>query len=218
MGSPTKDFVLGFIPLQVKRRATGTGGTYDATGADELTQLQRLIDVGVITGITSPDDIKPLEESQGARKPRKTASAEGDEHDRRRRAQGAGVHARQLRPLPQPARLPQHQQARAGDKLNFLPDDKDGGIFEFPFERYEPDPLARRRQRHPDPVHHAVAPRLPDHDGRRPDADRQRQEPRQRRDGSVTYTPKFYPDTTGRACADDCRSEPGVRDRIAATE
>ena len=25
MGSPTKDFVLGFLPLQVKRRATGTG-------------------------------------------------------------------------------------------------------------------------------------------------------------------------------------------------
>ena len=51
MGSPTKDFVLGFIPLQIKRRETGTGGTYDATGADELTQLQRLIDYGVITGI-----------------------------------------------------------------------------------------------------------------------------------------------------------------------
>ena len=29
MGSPTQDFVLGFIPLQVKRRATGTGGTYE---------------------------------------------------------------------------------------------------------------------------------------------------------------------------------------------
>src|SRR5204862_3702058 len=31
MGSPTKDFVLGFIPLQIKRRETGGGGTYDAT-------------------------------------------------------------------------------------------------------------------------------------------------------------------------------------------
>ena len=50
MGSPTQDFVLGFIPLQVARRATGTGGTYEPTGADELTQLQRLIDYGVITG------------------------------------------------------------------------------------------------------------------------------------------------------------------------
>ena len=77
MGSPTKDFVLGFIPLQVARRATGTGGTYDPTGEDELTQLQRLIDFGVISGITSPADVKPLEESQGARKPRKTATRRG---------------------------------------------------------------------------------------------------------------------------------------------
>src|SRR3954470_187209 len=78
MGSATKDFVLGFLPLQLKRRETGTGGTYDAPGPDELTQLQRLIDVGVITGITSPDDVAPLEASQGARKPRDTASADGE--------------------------------------------------------------------------------------------------------------------------------------------
>ena len=57
MGSPTKDFVLGFFPLQVARRATGTGGTYEPAGEDELTQLQRLIDYGVITGMTSPADV-----------------------------------------------------------------------------------------------------------------------------------------------------------------
>src|SRR5262249_40835225 len=68
LGSPTKDLLLGFIPLQVARRPTGEGGPYDTPGADELTQLQRLIDVGVISGIDSPADVKPLEESQGARK------------------------------------------------------------------------------------------------------------------------------------------------------
>ena len=35
MGSPTQDFALGFIPLQIARRATGTGGAYEETGPDE---------------------------------------------------------------------------------------------------------------------------------------------------------------------------------------
>ncbi len=62
--------MLGFFPLQVARRENGTGGTYEETGADELTQLQRLIDLGVISGMTSPTDVLPLEESEGTRKPR----------------------------------------------------------------------------------------------------------------------------------------------------
>ena len=137
MGSPTKDFVLGFIPLQVARRATDTGGTYDPTGADELNQLQRLIDVGVITGITSPADVKPLEESQGARKPRKTASAEGEvlTQDGELTAQaymlGNCAHCHNPRGFPS---ISKPELAT----LNFLPDDQDGGIFEFSFERMSP--------------------------------------------------------------------------------
>ena len=100
MGSPTKDFVLGFFPLQVARRANGTGGTYEPTGEDELTQLQRLIDYGVISGMTSPADVAARgltgRKSQGTRKARTDEGA-----DR------AGVHGRQLRALPQPARLAQ---------------------------------------------------------------------------------------------------------------
>ena len=135
MGSATKDFVLGFLPLQVKRRATGTGGTYDATGPDELTQLQRLIDVGVITGITSPDDVKPLEESQGTRMPRKTASADGDDltADGELKAQaymlGNCAHCHNPRGFPSIAK------PELASMLNFLPNGEDGGIFEFPFER-----------------------------------------------------------------------------------
>jgi len=138
MGSATKDFQLGFLPLQVKRRATGTGGTYDVTGADELTQLQRLIDVGVITGVTSPDDIKPLEESQGARKPRKTASAAGDDmtDDGELKAQaymlGNCAHCHN------PRGFPSVSKPELAKVLDFLPDGKEGGIFEFPFERFSP--------------------------------------------------------------------------------
>jgi mono/diheme cytochrome c family protein len=137
MGSPTKDFVLGFIPLQVARRATDTGGTYDPTGADELNQLQRLIDVGVISGITSPADVKPLEESQGARKPRKTATAAGDvltgEGELTAQAYMLGncAHCHNPRGFPS---ISKPELAT----LNFLPDGQNGGIFEFSFERMSP--------------------------------------------------------------------------------
>ena len=70
MGSPSQTFILGFTPLQVKRRPVGVGGIIEPAAADELTQLQRLIDFGVITGVNSPDDINNLEDSQGTRKPR----------------------------------------------------------------------------------------------------------------------------------------------------
>ena len=45
------------------RRATGTGGNIEPTSADELTQLQRFIDYGVVTGIDSPSDVLPLEQA-----------------------------------------------------------------------------------------------------------------------------------------------------------
>ena len=70
MGSPSASFVLGFTPLQVARRATGTGGVIEDAGPDELTQLQRLIDYGVISGMASPADVVPLEQSEGTRTPR----------------------------------------------------------------------------------------------------------------------------------------------------
>ncbi|HEY6561792.1 MAG TPA: hypothetical protein VI072_31195 [Polyangiaceae bacterium] len=74
VGSPSKSFILGFLPLQIARRPTGEGGVIEPTGADELTQLQRLIDFGVITGLSSASDLDrshaQLEHSQGDRKPR----------------------------------------------------------------------------------------------------------------------------------------------------
>ena len=50
-------------------RPAPAASTSRPTG-DELTQLQRLIDYGVITGMASPRDILPLEESEGSRQPR----------------------------------------------------------------------------------------------------------------------------------------------------
>ncbi|HXU04291.1 MAG TPA: hypothetical protein VN903_25195, partial [Polyangia bacterium] len=138
MGSPTKDFALGFIPLQVARRANGTGGTYDKTGDDELTQLQRLIDVGVISGIDSPADVKPLEESQGTRKPRKTASAEGDELTADGELKAQAYMLGNCAHCHNPRGFPSISKPELASVLNFLPDGKDGGIFEFPFDRMSP--------------------------------------------------------------------------------
>jgi hypothetical protein len=56
MGSPSQSFIVGFTPLQVKRRPAGEGGVIEPAATDELTQLQRLIDYGVISGVDSPLD------------------------------------------------------------------------------------------------------------------------------------------------------------------
>ncbi|MDF3068227.1 MAG: hypothetical protein K0R38_3828 [Polyangiaceae bacterium] len=69
-GSPTKDFLLGVNPTQLNRRPIGEGGVYEDAGPDELSQAQRLIDYGFITGVSSPDEFIKLEDSAGERKPR----------------------------------------------------------------------------------------------------------------------------------------------------
>jgi len=62
MGSSSHSFVLGFTPWQVDRRKGNDGGVYEPANDDELTQLQRFIDYGIITGV-EPGQVK-LEESQ----------------------------------------------------------------------------------------------------------------------------------------------------------
>jgi mono/diheme cytochrome c family protein len=126
MGSASQSFVLGFNPLQISRRPVGAGGVSFATGPDELTQLQRLIDLGVITGVDSPGDILPLEESEGTRKPR---------NDYELAAQGymLGNCAHCHNPRGYPSVL----NPILANVLNFLPG-PDGGIFQFPLERTSP--------------------------------------------------------------------------------
>lgn len=126
MGSPMANFVLGFLPVQIARRQDGAPGSYEPTGPDEMTQMQRFIDYGVVTGMASPNEVLPLEGSQGSRKPR---------NDQELAAQaymvGNCAHCHNPRGFPT-VKSPDLKEA-----LNLLPG-KDGGVFQFPLERMSP--------------------------------------------------------------------------------
>ncbi|MEP6652024.1 MAG: hypothetical protein ABJA82_01615 [Myxococcales bacterium] len=126
MGSLTKDFVLGFLPLQIARRPDGAGGAYEATGPDELTQLQRFIDYGVITGMTSPADVITLEQSQGDRKPRNDYELKAQAY-----LLGNCAHCHNARGFPTV------KSPALKDALDFMPS-ATGGVFQFPLERNSP--------------------------------------------------------------------------------
>jgi mono/diheme cytochrome c family protein len=198
MGSATKDFALGFLPLQVARRATGTGGTYDATGPDELTQLQRLIDVGVITGVTSPDDIKPLEESEGTRAPRKTASVDGDDLTADGELKAQAYMLGNCSHCHNPRGFPSIAKPELTNMLNFLPDGKDGGIFQFPLERFSP---IRSRGAEGDIPIPYITPSLRDYPVTTSEGT-VRIDNGLALDNTITYTPKFPPSNDNRTCAD----------------
>jgi hypothetical protein len=68
-GSDSDSFILGFTPLQIRRRGMGEAGRQTPTEADELNQLERLISYGVVAGVT-PDTAPRLETSNGAVQPR----------------------------------------------------------------------------------------------------------------------------------------------------
>jgi mono/diheme cytochrome c family protein len=126
MGSPSQSFVLGFTPVQINRRPVGVGGVIEAAGPDELTQLQRFLDAGIVTGIDSPSDVLPLERSQGDRLPRNNYELV---------AQGYLVGNCQH--CHNPRGFPTVQNPVLKDVLDFLPS-ATGGIFQFPLERYSP--------------------------------------------------------------------------------
>lgn len=122
-GSPTKDFLLGINPTQLNRRPHGDGGVYEEAGPDELTQAQRLIDYGFITGATSPDDFIKLEDSAGDRKPRNA-------YELRAQAYAVGNCSGCHNPRGYPTRL-----NPSLEDFNFLP----GGIFfQFPISKASP--------------------------------------------------------------------------------
>jgi mono/diheme cytochrome c family protein len=127
MGSPSEAFILGFTPLQINWRPTGVGGVIEEAGPDELTQLRRFVDAGVITGIDSLSDVLPLESSQGSRLPRNNYELV---------AQGYAVGNCQH--CHNPRGFPSVEDPRLKDIFDFLPSATGGGIFQFPLERYSP--------------------------------------------------------------------------------
>jgi mono/diheme cytochrome c family protein len=129
MGSPSQSFVLGFTPLQVARRPNGTSGTYETASGEELTQLQRLVDYGVITGITNvATDVLPLEQSEGTRTPRTPEELNAQAY-----MVGNCAHCHN------PRGYPSVKQPELKDVLVFLPGaGANQGIFEFPFETVSP--------------------------------------------------------------------------------
>jgi hypothetical protein len=124
MGSNNRSYILGFSPWQVDRRKDGEGGVYEAPKPDELSQLARLIEYGVITGI-EPGQAK-LEESQGARKPR---------NDYELKAQAYMIGNCAFCHNPNGFPVVQNPVLR---EFEMYPNETTGGIFEFSLERYSP--------------------------------------------------------------------------------
>jgi mono/diheme cytochrome c family protein len=133
MGSPNKAFILAFSPLQINRRKAGTGGLYEpgageTVSDEELSQLQRLIDYGVISGMTSPADVLPLEESQGTRHARTAEELNAQAY-----MLGNCSHCHN------PRGLPTVREPAVGEMLNFLPGaGPNQGIFEFSLDKVSP--------------------------------------------------------------------------------
>lgn len=123
-------FVLGFLPLQIRRRPMGEGGVIEPAEPDELNQLERFIDYGLVTGITKAEiarKILPLEKSQGERNPRNNHEliAQGYMLGNCAHCHNPGGYTSRTAPLLK-------------DVLNFLPSADGGGIFQFPLDRVSP--------------------------------------------------------------------------------
>lgn len=125
MGSPSESFVLGFTPLQIYRRPQGEGGVIEPSAPDELNQLQRLIDYGVLRGVTAAD-IVLLEDSQGTRRPRNDYELKAQSY-----MLGNCAHCHN------PRGYPTVRNPVLKDVLDFLPS-ATGGIFQFPLDRVSP--------------------------------------------------------------------------------
>jgi mono/diheme cytochrome c family protein len=128
MGSSSRSYILGFSPWQADRRPAGEGGVYSdhdrEPTTDEIAQLQRLIEYGVVQGI-EPGEAK-LEASQGERAPR-------NEHELNAQAYMIGNCAF----CHNPSGFPTVQNPLLGP-FNMFPDHDAGGVFQFPLERFSP--------------------------------------------------------------------------------
>jgi len=121
LGAPNADFILGFTPLQLLRRPEGEGGVIEHAYDDELTQLQRFIELGLITGLDpSLAAITKLEDSQSPRAPRNEQELVAQGY-----MLGNCAHCHN------PRGFPTIQSPELTSVLDFYPG-PDSGIFEFP--------------------------------------------------------------------------------------
>lgn len=67
-GSPGRNFVLGFTPLQINKRPLGGGGRIDPARPHDLDQVQRFISYGLLSGIHNAEELPKLE-LQGDHRP-----------------------------------------------------------------------------------------------------------------------------------------------------
>jgi mono/diheme cytochrome c family protein len=156
MGSPSASFVLGFTPLQLATVAPGHSGVIETASGDELTQLQRFIDYKVVTDISTPAEVTPLERSQLPRAAR-------NEYEIVAQAYLLGNCAH----CHNPRGFPSVKAPELRDVLNFLPG-PDGGIFQFPLERSSPVRARGLRQDIPIPYITPSLRDLPDDPARKP--------------------------------------------------
>ncbi|HMJ12848.1 MAG TPA: hypothetical protein VK524_15610 [Polyangiaceae bacterium] len=140
MGSSSKSGVLGFTPLQIRRwpyvaepdpfvpgiQLQGYGILEEhAPGPDELTQLSRFIEYGLVTGLSSQDDVVSLRDSQDE------LPRNGFELIAQGYMLGNCAHCHN------PRGFPSIENPELAPVLDFYPD-RDGGIFGFPLERTSP--------------------------------------------------------------------------------
>lgn len=126
LGSPTEDFVLGFTPVQLLRRPSGTGGTYDPTSPAELEQLQRLIQLDIFDGLDAPSQVLPLEAMQGDRRPR-------NNHELTAQGYMLGNCAH----CHNPRGFPSIQSPELVEVLDMYPSEM-GGMFQYPLDSFSP--------------------------------------------------------------------------------
>ncbi len=65
----TDDYVLGFTPLQLNRRQIGAAGRDRDIGLDEISQIQRFIDAGLLKNVKHESEL-PILETSGNRQSR----------------------------------------------------------------------------------------------------------------------------------------------------
>jgi mono/diheme cytochrome c family protein len=140
MGGPGKSFILGFMPLDVYARPCDQatldafghcdGGVIEPASGDQLTQLERLISYGVISNYDIATQLVSLEDPQGTSEaPRQFRTPE--------ELTAQGYVLGNCSHCHNPDGYPSMLSPELKPLLSFRPGEE-GGIFEFPLERYSP--------------------------------------------------------------------------------